>query len=110
MISTDLKEFPLLVFLQDVLTLHPCVHAVVEEDGHIFNAQSCVYSVYFDKQLVVKAKRFSEALLLAFCSYFIFDIQFPSFFRKTFVFLSAYVFGLSEKQDKTVQALANRII
>lgn len=96
--------------MQEVDTLHPSVHVTVEENGHIFNSQSCVYEVYVDKLVVLKATRLSEALLLAFCCYFTFDIMFPSYLRKTFLFLSGCVIGLSEKQDKTVQALANKLM
>jgi len=38
----------------------------------------------------------------AFCCYFVFDIQFPSYLRKTYVFLASYDIGLSGKQYKTV--------
>jgi hypothetical protein len=83
---------------------------VVEEGGHghIFNAQSCSYAVLVVEQHVMKAQRLSEAFLLAFCCYFVFDIHFPGYMRKTFVFSSPYDFGLSEKQDKTELALADK--
>lgn len=98
----------MVIFWQEVESLHPCVRVTNGAAG-ISNYDNASYVVYLDKKSIFKASKLAEAIIGMFCLYFIFGVEYPRSLRKTCVFLSGHVMGFSEPQLPTVQSFFNKL-
>ena len=97
-----------LIYLQEVKSLRPCVHAAHEDSG-LLNYQETTYTVYLDEKPIFVASTLANAFIGATALCCVFGVHYPRSLKKTCTFLWSHVLGFKEAQVSSVQSLYNKL-
>ena len=71
----------------------PCIVAFGETRDHISDVK-----VVIERTNVLSMPTVMKALHFCFCSYYVFNISFPTAFKSILIFLEKYIYGLRSSQ------------